>query len=170
LHYIAKFNSYNEGYNCCPVAGIPNQYKPISEETRKKLSDSHKKLAIKNREILLAGLKKGKETIRRKIADGTYKSSWIGKRHKESSKLKISEYVKNNPIKLTEEQRLLKNEKIRLSKQGSKSHYAKLNEGSVMSIRLMIDEEISQSQIAEIFNISRVTVSDIKRRKSWAHI
>jgi len=83
--YINQFKSANgrNGYNSLPVAGSPLGVKP-SEETRKKMSDSQKKIPYEDR------LK--------------YCISFAGRKHTEETKAKMS--ASNRRIKLTDEQKL----------------------------------------------------------------
>lgn len=54
---------------------------------------------------------------------------------------------------------------------GSKNGRAKLTENEVYVIKgLLKYTSLKQRQIAEIFNIQKCTVSDIKRNKIWKHI
>ena len=50
---------------------------------------------------------------------------------------------------------------------GSRHPQAKLTEGDVITIRSLIDRNTSRRSIAERFDISEGTVSDIKHKKSW---
>jgi hypothetical protein len=50
---------------------------------------------------------------------------------------------------------------------GERSGHAKLTEGDVREIRQLAARGVRHAEIAERFSVSRVTVSDIHRRKSW---
>ena len=53
---------------------------------------------------------------------------------------------------------------------GDDSSWSKLTGRDVLEIRRLSAEGIRQGTIAKQFNISRCTVSDVVRRKSWAHL
>jgi hypothetical protein len=54
---------------------------------------------------------------------------------------------------------------------GSKQGLAKLNDWKVrIIIRLIEDGYLIQQEIADIFNVTRQTISYIKRKKIWKHI
>jgi hypothetical protein len=50
---------------------------------------------------------------------------------------------------------------------GSRNHHAKLTADDVREIRRLAAGGVRQAEIAERFSVSRVTVSNIHRRKSW---
>lgn len=56
------------------------------------------------------------------------------------------------------------------STRGAKQPNSKLTESDVIEIVNMISENVNQKQIAEKFNVHEVTVRDIKRGKTWAHL
>ncbi len=53
---------------------------------------------------------------------------------------------------------------------GEANTEAVLTAKDVIAIRAMLDTGMSQSRIAEMFGISQITVSRIKRRLRWAHV
>lgn len=54
---------------------------------------------------------------------------------------------------------------------GSDSYFAKLTEENVLEIvKLLKEGNLTQTKIAEKFDIKQVTVSDIKTGKSWSHL
>lgn len=55
-------------------------------------------------------------------------------------------------------------------RRGSSSNFAKINEASVLEIRRMLESGIKQKEIAEKFGVDQTLVSQIKRRKIWAHL
>jgi len=52
---------------------------------------------------------------------------------------------------------------------GENHHLAKLTENQVRKIRYE-HKNLTQKEIAKIYNIKQVTVSDIRRNKNWKHI
>lgn len=54
------------------------------------------------------------------------------------------------------------------SQRGTKSVFVKLSEADVREIRSLISQGVKQKDIASKFQVSRVTISNIKTRKSWA--
>lgn len=62
-------------------------------------------------------------------------------------------------------------DKIRHNKtnRGSRNGRSKLTEKQVVQIRkLLLQGNLLQKQIAKMFNVTRMTISDIKGRRSWA--
>jgi hypothetical protein len=53
---------------------------------------------------------------------------------------------------------------------GSIHHSAKLNEEAVMQIRQMRMNGVRPMHLAEMFNVSRPTISGILSRKTWSHV
>lgn len=53
---------------------------------------------------------------------------------------------------------------------GVRSHSAKLTESKVVEIRKLLDQKISQKEIASKFNVSVMSISKIKNSKSWKHL
>lgn len=56
-------------------------------------------------------------------------------------------------------------------RQGELNTQAKLTSAQVLSIRALCNSgNVSPRQIADMFGVTRGTISDIKRRRSWAHV
>lgn len=55
-------------------------------------------------------------------------------------------------------------------RRGSSCNFAKINEASVLEIRKMLASGAKQKEIAEKFGVDQTLVSQIKRRKIWAHL
>lgn len=54
---------------------------------------------------------------------------------------------------------------------GSKNPTAKLTESDVLQIKQLLSEgELTQTAIAEMFNVSRVTITEINTGKRWSHV
>jgi DNA-binding transcriptional regulator YiaG len=53
---------------------------------------------------------------------------------------------------------------------GENSPFAKLTEKDIPEIRKMLQDGIKMTDIAKRYNVSRSTISNIKRRKTWTHI
>lgn len=53
---------------------------------------------------------------------------------------------------------------------GTQNHEAKLSETDVIEICSMLCDSVSLSTIAHRYNVSKSTISNIRRRKTWKHI
>ena len=54
---------------------------------------------------------------------------------------------------------------------GEKSHTAKLTDTDIPEIRRLLEEtNMTQTQIGQIFGVSRYSISGIKLGKTWKHI
>lgn len=60
--------------------------------------------------------------------------------------------------------------KLKHHAKGEKNGCAKLSETEVLSIRMLVNKGDRQSEIADRLSISRATVCNIIKRKTWAHI
>ena len=102
-YYIDMYNSYNEGYNCCPIAGNTLGFIP-SEETREKIKESM--MGEKNP---FYG-KKHSEESREKMSRSHIGqiSGFKGKKFSEESKKKLSDATKirsKNSYRWTEDRK-----------------------------------------------------------------
>lgn len=64
-------------------------------------------------------------------------------------------------------------DKIRHNKtnRGSRNGRSKLNEQQIIQIRKLLSQgNLLQKQIAKMFNVTRMTISDIKGKRSWANV
>lgn len=144
-----------------------------SEETRQKMSISH---SGENNYWFGRNLpEETKKLISLNHADvsGENNPMW-GETFSDEHRAKISKALtgKKSPligIPLSEEHR----QKVSLNHadvSGESNPAAKLNEEDVRQILCMIKIGISYSSIAEIFNVTKTTISAIKRNKTWKHI
>lgn len=53
---------------------------------------------------------------------------------------------------------------------GQKSSAAKLNNSQVIQIKELLAQNKSLTEISKMFNVHIVTISDIKHKKTWAHL
>lgn len=53
---------------------------------------------------------------------------------------------------------------------GSENSFSKLTEQVVREIKLMLSMGISQTKIAQVYDVSQVNISRIKRGKIWQHV
>lgn len=137
------------GYNNSVKAGNCLGVKH-TEETRKKMSESSK------------GMVHTDET-KRKIGEG--QKNKIIKPVSEETRRKLSEAGKGKKVK--EETKI----KIGEKQQGSLNHASKIGEIDAKEILfLMMNYNITQKKVGEVFNLTFQTVSSIKRRKIWGHI
>jgi hypothetical protein len=58
----------------------------------------------------------------------------------------------------------------RIFSRGEDHYFAKLRNGDIPRIRLLASQGRKVSQIAEIYDVSPATVSDVLRRRTWVHI
>ena len=89
-YYINMYNSYNEGYNCCAIAGNTLGFSP-SEETRNKI-----RISVSGDKNPFYGKKHTEESraIMRESHKGQI-SSFKGRHHTEESKIKMIESRKD---------------------------------------------------------------------------
>ncbi|MEG4503843.1 HNH endonuclease [Microcoleus sp. F6_B4] len=58
-----------------------------------------------------------------------------------------------------------------LENRGSKNVLAKLDENQVLEIkRLLVETDLTQQEIAEMFGVHRSTITSIKKGQSWKHL
>ena len=121
-----------------------------SDETKKKMSESHKGKIIsletrKKMSIIMKGNTNGK-----------------GYKHTAIQIQKMREAKKN----ISKETR----KKISRALRGEKCHRAKLTEVQVFEIKKLLNTNLKGTEIAKHFDVTRYTISDIKRGKTWKHI
>jgi len=129
------------------------------------------------------GYKYSKEIIQKRIErNKKYGTFWMGKKHTEETKRKIS--IGNKNKTLTDQTK----NKLRLSKIGTKSAIetkekisnatkginnprAILNEEQVIQIRKMYKEKnMTIIEICKLFNVGWSAISNIVKYKSWRHL
>ncbi len=83
----------------------------------------------------------------------------FGNHHSKESKLKMSEKIKEK----------FKNEELNYRGENNPVH--KLTEENVIQIKLLLKEgKLTQQEIADIFKVSQITISNIKTGKIWSYI
>jgi group I intron endonuclease len=137
--YIMFFKTevqFGAGYN---ISSGGNNRK-ISEETKKKISESNKgkKSALGHKHTAEARARMSAAQM------GIIRPNFTGKKHSESSKRKTSEKTS-----------------------GEKNPSAKLNSNQVGQIRNLLLTNITLSAIAKSFGVSAATISSIKHNKTW---
>jgi len=153
-YYIDKYKSYINvmGYNI-RVKATSNIGIKLSDETKLKMSDSHK----------------GENAywFNKKMHPNFLKAADIAKRNKiytDAEKEIISKRFKGR-IKSKETI-----EKMKLAQSGSKNPSAKLNEEKVVEILKLLNDKISIKEIANMYNVSSETISCIKRGLTWKNV
>ncbi len=91
-------------------------------------------------------------------------NSQKGRKASEETKAKMSKARLG--MKLSEESK----NKLRLSHRGSLSSNSKLNDDDVEKIKIKIVNKEPLIEIAEIFNVKKKTINDIKSLQTWTHI
>jgi group I intron endonuclease len=130
----------------------PSKNKCRPPEVREKISLSRKGKCVGSQNPNYGG--KVSEQGRLKIS-----AARKGVRHSEATKSKISNTMLSKPL---ENRNCLK---------GDHSPNSKLTEANVIEIKLLLNKKsLSCKQIAEMFKVSRATISEIKRGKNWKHI
>jgi group I intron endonuclease len=128
-----------------------------TDETKKKISESKKGEKNPN------WGKKLSEEHRRKLLESN-----LGKKHSDETKAKISKTKTGTKGKKHSDET---KRKISESHQGEKFYGAKLTEKRVRMIKVMLRSDIkTHKQIAKLFGVTKQTIGDIKRGKSWSHI
>jgi len=119
--------------------------RPKSEEHKKKLSENHADF-------------RGEK----------HPKSMLGKHHSEESKNKISEKKKGFSLSEEHKKKLSENH---ADFRGEKHPNSKLTEQKVIQIKLLLKDGIlTQQEIADMFGVSRRTISYIKIGRSWSHV
>ena len=91
-------------------------------------------------------------------------NSFFGKKHTEKSKRKMSLAKKGKKASLVTRKKMS-------LRRGDKSPVAKLTEKKVKEIKTLIYQNyFSQTELANKFNITAATISDIKKEKTWKNI
>ena len=125
--------------------------KKHTEETKKKISESQK------------GISKGKADT-----NSQYGTCWITKdgEDKKVSKSHMYDYIsegwtkgRSNYVKPPTNTKL-----------GTSNGNSKLNEEKVLGIKRLIGEGLSSSKIAIRYGVSRPTIDNIKKGKTWTHL
>ncbi len=143
------------GYNIASNAQHPSLGLKKTEKTKKKLSESLKRVFAENPEI---GLKMSKNRMGSK--NGMY-----GKKHSKETILKFSK--KRLGMKASD----LAKKNMSIIKRGELNCNAKLNSIQVKIIRHLCKfKTITQKPIAEFFNVSLGTIECIRARKTWKYI
>lgn len=166
-------------YNMLQVAGSSLGRKP-SEETKLRISQSHKKFYLAGGRSPLYGIKKSEEHKRNlSRAKKGKPSKLLGKHHSDELKLRNSQAHKGlqagekHPmwgVRHTQEYK----DKMAISQKGIstgiKNPNVKLNELQVVEIKKLLMDGLSQSEIGRMFNISQHAVWSIKAQRTWSHI
>ena len=63
-----------------------------------------------------------------------------------------------------------KNRNPMLNKQGEQHLNAKLKDKQVIEIKKLLQEKLTQKEIAKMFDVERTTISNIKRNTTWKHV
>lgn len=86
------------------------------------------------------------------------------------SGVKVYEIADNLGISKSTVSRHLKENGLKGRSGGDNSKLSKLKESDVIEIRKLLSEDIRVNKIAEIFNVKRQTISDIKFNRTWKHV
>jgi group I intron endonuclease len=150
-YWINKLNVCNrdKGYNILPIAGT-TLGRVVSEETKKKLSESKKGIIIT-------------PETRKKISKAN-----SGKVFTDEHKQKLREA---NLGKIVSEETKLKMSLSRKGKtNGEQINTCKLTENDVKDIKFLLYQGNTLRSIAEKYNVSIGTISSIKQGRNWSHI
>jgi len=55
-----------------------------------------------------------------------------------------------------------------IGKKGESDYKAKLKNEDVLKIKKLLSQNVKQTDIAKMFNVSKMTISNIKNNKSWS--
>lgn len=198
-YFIDFYSSVKYGYNISSKAnpfkekGLfagdqhPLYGKSPSQSTRNKASLSMKKFYKENPDIKesISNRFKGKNLKKEhklKISKSLKgKTAWLGQKHSEASKLKMSHIVKekfkdskrkqihSNAMsgrKFSEESKM----KIKERHKGEGNPNSKLNSEKVKEICILLNQGKKSKEISSLYSVSEVTINRIKYRKAWKDI
>lgn len=163
MYYIQKYNTFKEGYNSTPGGQqwSDNIHSPLIEEKRRNTlkhtqalqNENHPRAKLSNEEV---------RRIRQRYIDGedphiiysdychlyksfdTFKRIIFGYTYKTAGNIPLKENIRHTNGKLTDKQ--------------------------VRQIRELYANGLSQSKIAEQFNLSQTAISHIVQYKTYAHV
>jgi len=98
---------------------------------------------------------------------------WVGRKHTEETKKKISDFHKGKQHKLGQKDSAATIAKRISSLRAARttSKHVKLSYGKVVIIKQLITENVKQTQeIANIFGVSKASINLIKRNKNWPDV
>lgn len=164
--WIDYYKSYDKsvGFNILPIAESRLGMKH-SNETKEKMSESRKGENHWNYG------KCHSEKTKQKISN-----SHKGKTYSDETKKKLSEIRKGKPrldlkgVKQSEDTIRKRIEKNKIVLRGEGNPMAKLTEEDVKNIRVLIQENIPLSEIANQYNVDYKTIYNIRNKKSWKHV
>ena len=143
----------------------------FSEETRKKISESHKgKEMSREARRRMSESHKGKEMpkeTREKIGKSIsgMNNPFYGQHHSKKAKQKISETHKGKEI--SKETR----EKMSKSAKGIKNPSSKLTKKKVKVILYLLNgDSFTHKQIGKMFGVARGTITNISIGRNWEHV
>jgi hypothetical protein len=169
---MEQYCSVESGLNTIP-GGIynPSRGKPLTEEHKRKISESNKgKVVSEETKQLISEAKTGKKLSEEHKKNLSLSHIGLpgankGKPLEQNVKDKISKSLTGKTIPLEVRQKMSDSHA-----KGSGHHNSKLTESKVIEIKKMIRESKKLKDIAVIFKIDASTISDIKREKTWRHI
>lgn len=148
---LYKVSEKEFGYNLVINAGN-NLGLKFSQEARLKLSQSHKGLCAGEKHPLYGKHHSEKTKDKMKISNGGKNNGFYGKKHTEESKQKMSKSSQGKNL-------------------GEKNPSVKLTEQKVKEIKLLLKEEnFTQKQIADMFNVGKTVINYIKKGKTWSYV
>lgn len=174
IYWIAKYDSFHNGYNQCE-GGKSTTGRPCSAETRRKISDGNKGKVVSEETI-----RKRTESLKRHLAEDPEfaaryhekmsarwkgKLSWNkGRPCPEWKKKQVSEKLKGRYV--SEEHK----EKLRELYSGEGSITAKLTKSDVVHIRYRFLNGERQADISKDYPVTRQTIYDIVRGRRWQNV
>lgn len=163
-YWLDYYKSYDPeiGYNICKIAGNCLGI-TRSEKTKQRISKSKK--GIKKSEKTKQRMRRPKNKTLIKLMNGEPVKK---KKRKEKPK---EQHIIKKVKKIKQKKTLEEIHKQRSeSQRGSNNPNAKLTELDILKIKEMLTQNIKIKKIAEFFNVSSTTISDIKANKKWKHV